>query len=57
MDFGNELIGANIIQAAIACGVPSGKARCENAAGVNVGCSSGSGATHVHVSAASCDAN
>ena len=57
VDFGNELIGANITQAAIACGVPSGKARCENAAGVNVGCASGSGATHVHVSAASCDAN
>ncbi len=57
VDFGNELIGANIIQAAISCGVPSTKARCENAAGVNVGCASGSGTTHVHVSAASCDAN
>ncbi len=57
VDFGNEVIGANIIQAAVACGVPSGKARCENAAGVNVSCASGSGATHVHVSAASCDAN
>ena len=57
VDFGNELIGANIIQAAIACGVPSEKARCENAAGVNVGCASGSGANHVHISAASCDAN
>ncbi|OGN01896.1 MAG: hypothetical protein A3I26_02745 [Candidatus Yanofskybacteria bacterium RIFCSPLOWO2_02_FULL_43_10] len=57
VDFGNELIGANIIQAAVACGTPSGKARCENAAGANVGCAPGSGATHVHVSAASCDAN
>ncbi|MBI2062496.1 MAG: putative Ig domain-containing protein [Candidatus Yanofskybacteria bacterium] len=57
VDFGNELIGDNIIQAAIACGVPSGKARCENPAGVNVGCAPGSGANHVHVSAASCDAN
>ena len=57
VDFGNELIGANIIQAATACGVPSGKARCENAAGKNVGCALGSGANHVHVSASICDAN
>lgn len=57
VDFGNELIGANIVQAAIACGVPSGKARCENPAGANVSCAPGSGANHVHVSTASCDAN
>jgi hypothetical protein len=57
VDFGNEAIGDSIIQAAVSCGVSGSKARCENAAGINVGCSSGSGATHVHVSAASCDAN
>ncbi len=57
VDFGNEAIGNQIVQAAQQCGVPSGKARCENAAGVNVGCAPGSGATHVHVSAPSCDAN
>ena len=57
VDFGNQAIGDRIIQAAIACGVPSNKARCENVAGKNVGCASGSGANHVHISAASCDAN
>jgi hypothetical protein len=56
VDFGNETIGNQIIQAATqSCGAKS--ARCENAAGANVSCSSGSGANHVHVTAASCDAN
>ena len=57
VDFGNAAIGQRIVNAAISCGVPAAKARCENTAGANVGCSSGSGATHVHVSAPSCDAN
>ena len=56
VDFGNQAIGDSIIQAAIGCGVPSAKARCENAAGVRVACV-GAGATHVHISAASCNAN
>lgn len=54
-DFGNERNGDSIIQAAIECGAKSG--RCENAAGVNVGCVIGSGANHVHISSRSCDAN
>lgn len=55
VDFGNEAIGDTIIQKALACGAKSG--RCENAAGVNVGCAAGSGANHVHINSASCDAN
>lgn len=54
-DFGNETKGDIIIQAALACGAKSG--RCENAAGVNVGCAPGSGANHIHISSKSCDAN
>ena len=57
VDFGNESNGDAIIQAAGSCGVPSSKARCENAAGVNVGCAAGSGATHVHISTLICDSN
>ncbi len=56
VDFGNEKEGDKIIQAALACGVPSAKARCESSAGVRVTCSDTS-ATHVHISEASCDAN
>ncbi|MEK7645516.1 MAG: putative Ig domain-containing protein [Patescibacteria group bacterium] len=55
VDFGNDAIGDSIIQAAVSCGVPSAKARCENAAGARVNCVGG-GATHVHISALSCDA-
>ena len=53
-DFGNETKGDIIIQAALNCGAKS--ARCENAAGVTVSCTS-SGATHIHISSPSCDAN
>ena len=52
-DFGNERNGDIIIQAALACGAKSG--RCENASGRTLSCSSG--ATHIHISSASCDAN
>jgi hypothetical protein len=57
VDFGNELNGNIIIQAAISCGVPVSKARCENVAAKNVGCAPGSGANHIHISASTCDAN
>lgn len=57
VDFGNEKKGDIIIQAAIACGVPASKARCENAAGRNVGCALGSSANHIHISTPTCDAN
>lgn len=57
VDFGNELKGDTIIQAAIDCGVPASKARCENAAGKNVGCTPGSGANHIHIGTSTCDAN
>lgn len=53
-DFGNEKKGDTINQAALSCGAKS--ARCENAAGVTVSCSS-SGATHIHISSKSCDRN
>lgn len=56
VDFGNEKEGDKIIQAALACGVPSAKARCESSTGTRVTCSDPS-ATHVHISEASCDAN
>jgi hypothetical protein len=50
-----------IIDAAYSkCGLPKSgyaKARCEAASGVMVPCSAGGGATHVHISTASCDAN
>lgn len=55
IDFGNENIGAEIIEAARNCGVPPDKARCEDAGGHRIGCSDPS-ATHVHVSTKSCDA-
>ena len=57
VDFGNELKGDTIIQAAIGCGVPASKARCENVAAKNVGCTPGSGANHIHISTSTCDAN
>jgi hypothetical protein len=56
IDFGEEKSGDKIIQAAIACGVPSGKARCENGSGARVSCSD-TGATHIHISETSCDSN
>ncbi len=56
VDFGNEKEGDKIIQAALSCGVPSSKARCESSTGTRVACSDAS-ATHVHISEASCDAN
>lgn len=53
--------GQQVVDAASQfCGIPKGgpvpKARCEAASGVIVPCVGG-GATHVHISAASCDAN
>lgn len=54
-DFGNETKGDIIIKAALDCGAKSG--RCENAAGISVGCAAGSGANHIHISSKSCDAN
>ncbi|HVM76811.1 MAG TPA: pilin [Candidatus Paceibacterota bacterium] len=58
-----DLTGAQAVQlintAYQSCGIPRGgypKARCEAASGVMVDCISG-GATHVHISAASCDSN
>ncbi len=55
VDYGNEGLGNQIIQAANACGAKSGS-RCENANGQSVPCSDSS-ATHVHVNAGSCDSN
>lgn len=54
VDFGNEIDGNQIINAAMACGAKS--ARCENSSGATVPCG-GPPATHVHVNAASCDRN
>ena len=56
VDFGNEDSGDRIIEAAINCGVPATKARCENSSGNRVVCSD-TNATHVHISETSCDAN
>jgi hypothetical protein len=53
VDFGNEVNGDAIIAAAKSCG--SGSARCEDSSGNTVACKPGSGATHVHVNAASCN--
>ncbi len=55
VDYGNEKLGNQIIQAANVCKAKSG-ARCENAKGQSVSCSDSS-ATHVHVNAGSCDSN
>ncbi len=63
VDYGNETIGGTIIDAAIQCGVTAAKARCEDSGGNNlgrrdsVGGPCNFGATHVHISAVSCDAN
>ena len=54
VDYGNEKIGDQIIQAATACGAKN--ARCENSEGQTVNCTS-SGASHVHVNASACDNN
>lgn len=53
VDYGNQAIGDQIIQAALTCGAKD--ARCENASGQKVAC--GASANHVHVSSKSCDAN
>lgn len=55
VDLGNEANAGTINAAALSCGAKS--ARCENALGQNVGCAAGSGANHIHISSASCDAN
>lgn len=55
IDFGNEANASIIVPAAQSCGAKS--ARCENAVGQNVGCAAGSGANHIHISSATCDAN
>lgn len=56
VDLGNEANGNAIVGAAIACGVPAIKARCESAGGAFVSCTGGM-ATHVHISTAGCDRN
>jgi len=54
VDYGNEVIGNAIVQAANSCGAKS--ARCENSQGQTVACNN-SAANHVHVNAGSCDSN
>jgi len=58
VDYGNEAIGGRIIDAAVQCGAKA--ARCEDSDGNNVGRSGSAcnaGASHVHITAATCDAN
>ncbi len=56
VDYGNEGIGDAIIHAANVCGATGFHARCENAAGDFKACNDPQ-ATHVHVSAPTCDRN